>query len=353
MNRLPALSSDTIAELAHELRSPLGGIEAMVDLLAMSGLNGEQARMIDALRASAAHLRAIADKALGAEGRALIEAAKPLGAVLAPLEVSGEARGRAKGLCFTLHADEEARVSLVEDPLAFRQVLENLVDNAMRLTEAGDISLDVSCADTRLVVVVRDSGPGIAESEAARIIASGGGIAGRSGGAGIGLAISGKLVARHAGKLTGGMRDDRAGSAFRFDWPIARPATKGVPCLIVDDHPASRLVLGTMLRAFGFAPVESGTLAEARAAMARMAFALVITDLRLGEEDGRTLIRELAARPDQAGAKRIIISADELEAECACRGMIDGAIQKPISVRAVADLLNTLGFSSASGANAA
>jgi CheY-like chemotaxis protein len=353
MNRLPALSSETIAELAHELRSPLGGIEAMADLLAQSGLNADQARMIEALRSSAAHLRAIADRALGAKGKPLVETPKALGALIEPLAASAEARGKTRGVQFRLIVDDELRWQLVEDPLAFRQVLENLIDNAVRLTPEGEIALEIVQAGQRFDIVVRDSGPGIAPEDAARIIATGGSIAGRLGGAGIGLAISGKLVARHAGVLTGGSRGDSSGSEFRFDWPIARPVSQGLPCLIVDDHPASRLVLGTILRAFGLAPHEAGTLVEAREALARNRFSLVITDLRLGEEDGRDLLHELAAQPDMVGVKRIIVSADELDPDCDCRGLIDGAIQKPISVRAIAALLADAGVAISSEANAA
>ena len=107
-----SLTPRAIAEIAHELRSPLGGIEAMVEMLAASSLDAEQARMIGALKASVAHLRAIADGVLGGDvHRPAVAPSRPLGEVLAAFELVSAARARAAGLEFRLAVTDEAITS--------------------------------------------------------------------------------------------------------------------------------------------------------------------------------------------------------------------------------------------------
>lgn len=334
------LTPREITEIAHELRSPLGGIEAMVEMLEASTLDAEQGRIVEALKASVAHLRSIADGVLGGEGRRPPEARnRPLEEVLAAFDLAARARAHAAGLSFRLAVQDDALRSALIAPAPLRQVLENLIDNAIRLTPAGEIELAVSrLPGGRLGFRLTDAGPGLSEEDAARLIRDGGGIAGRAGGAGIGLTIAGRLVAEQGGRLSGGPADTGCGASFAFDWPDAGSGRKG-DCLIVDDHPASRLVLKTILGSVGYRCLEAAGVEEALALVAARRPQVVLTDLNMPGGGGTLLIERIAAMPAADQPRLIVVSADEIGPDDPLRARIAGAIRKPITVRAVLDTM--------------
>lgn len=338
-----SLTPRAIAEIAHELRSPLGGIEAMVEMLASSPLDAEQMRMIGALKASVTHLRAIADGVLGGDvHRPAVAPSRPLGDVLSAFELASAARARAAGLAFRLVVTDEALRGAVVTEAPLRQVLENLVDNAMRLTPAGLVELTVSRQPGgRIGFRLVDSGPGLSGEEAARLIRDGGGIAGRVGGAGIGLTIAGRLVAEEGGTLTGGPAETGQGAVFVFDWPDVRMGQKG-ECLIVDDHPASRLVMKTILGSVGYRCLEAGGVDEALTLIAARQPRVVLTDLNMPDGGGMLLIERVVAMPAGLRPRLIVVSADEIPPESSLRAWIDDAIRKPIAVRAVLEAMARL-----------
>ncbi|MCA3599573.1 MAG: hypothetical protein IOC58_01480, partial [Methylobacterium sp.] len=104
MSSTPVLSPQAIREIAHELRSPLGGFEAMLDLLAATPLSPDQARLVEALEASAQHLRAILARALPPHAGETREAPR-LGALIEAIAASASARAEKKGLVFALNLD--------------------------------------------------------------------------------------------------------------------------------------------------------------------------------------------------------------------------------------------------------
>lgn len=334
------LTPRAIAEIAHELRSPLGGIEAMVEMLEASPLDADQARMIGALKASVAHLRAIADGVLGGDvHRPTGAPGRPLGEVLGAFELASAARAQAAGLTFRLVVTDDSVRSAVVTEAPLRQVLENLIDNAMRLTPAGLVELVVSRQPGgRIGFRLTDSGPGLSAEEAERLIRDGGGIAGRAGGAGIGLTIAGRLVAEQGGTLTGGPAETGQGAAFAFDWPDARIGQKG-DCLIVDDHPASRLVLKTILGSVGYRCLEAGGVEEALALIVARQPRVVLTDINMPGGDGTMLIEQIGAMPATLRPRLIVVSADEIPPENPLQAWIDGAVRKPVAVRAVLEAM--------------
>ena len=336
------ISSGEIAEIAHELRSPLGGIEAMVEMLEASRLDAEQRRMIAALKASVTHLRGIADGVLGAE-KAKVSSADctwiVLGELLGEIEFACLARAQTKGLSFSLTVETAGIAEALVECGPLRQVLENLVDNAVRLTPVGLVELRViRKPGGRLGFEVHDGGPGISSDEAARLIRSGGSIEGRAGGAGIGLSIAGRLVAERGGMLTGGPVEAGAGAVFTFDWPDQRVSEKG-DCLIVDDHPASRLVLGTILRSAGYGCLEAASVGEAMRVIAMRQPAFVLTDLNMPGEGGEILIQRIAELPEGERPRLVVVSADDLDAANPLHAAVDRAIRKPITVRAVLEAM--------------
>ena len=371
----PLLSSRDIAEIAHELRAPLGGFDAILELLGQTPLTQEQTRLMAALRASALHMRSIADRALlqseaqradhqdadtstdtrtsGDIITSMSGHVSSLGAFLGTFGVSAQARAAQAGLGFTLDVEDDALRFCEVETTGLRQVLENLVDNAIRLTSDGAVSLVVMRRGTdRLSFELCDDGPGLSVEQASRLIEHGGAIEGRAGGAGLGLSICGRVVTAAGGQISGGPRSAYGGGRFIFDWPILReaePASTDKTCLIVDDHPASRLVLKTILAAFGVVCDEASTVAAARDLVAQRAqmarkYQVVFTDLRMPDGDGEILIRELAAMPEPVRAQIVVVSADALSEASACAHHLSGAILKPLSVQAVADLVMRLGL---------
>jgi CheY-like chemotaxis protein len=335
-----------MADLLHELRAPLGGIEAMAELLAGSAVNPEQARIIASLQASAAHLRAIADHGLGAAR----EPAGPmrLEDLISAIAVSGEARARLRGLGFVLCRSDLPADLHVPDATALRQVLENLIDNAIRLTVTGEITLSVARQGDRLAVSLADRGPGLTEVQAEALMTRGGTLADRAGGAGLGLRIARRVVAAHGGNLSVRPQAEGTGSIFGFDWPLAlhapvQPEVTAAPsCLVLDDHPASRLVLRTILSRFGRDASEAATIAEAEAVLAQGPLDLVLVDLRLQGGDSLAFIRGCRALRQATPMQLVVVSADDpIEAGLAADDF-DAAILKPISVQAVADALRRI-----------
>lgn len=343
MSEPDLITAQQIREIAHELRAPLGGIEAMVEMLEGSALDADQARMVVALKASAAHLRSIAGAVLGASGRndsaPAPAARRPLGVVLAEIEVAAQARARSRGLTFTLHGADEAMRNVLVEAVELRQVLENLIDNAFRLTTRGGVDLYVSRTSAgRIGFHLVDDGPGLQALDAARLIRSGGGIEGRAGGAGIGLSIAGRIVAERGGALSGGPAGEGRGAAFTFDWPDEPVSTKGT-CLIVDDHPASRLVLKTILSAAGYRCLEAARPEEALTVIATSRPDVVLTDLNMPDGGGMALIGRIAGMARPHRPRLLVVSADDLDPAEPLSGEVDGAIRKPITVRAVLEAM--------------
>jgi CheY-like chemotaxis protein len=326
----PQFSETQLREFAHEIRAPLGGLEAMVEMLRLTPLDAEQARVVAALAASAQHLRALAGTVLGAPATPDRESADD--SPFETLITACRARALAKGLEFRVAAFDAEACRAMPHPRELRQVIENLVDNAIRLTATGHVELTlVPAGRDRIRISVADTGPGLLPEEADRLIREGGAIAGRAGGAGIGLTIAGRIVAAHGGSLTGGPAPG-GGACFTFDWPCISGG-QGPLVLIVDDHPASRAVLATILQAAGYVCIEASGASEALALIVERKPAAVLTDLHMPAGGGEELVR--AVRRMAEPPALIIVSADSVEPGHPVAGMVDGIIRKPISVRRV------------------
>jgi CheY-like chemotaxis protein len=337
------LSPERIREIAHELRSPLGGFDAMIEMLGATDLSPEQARIVAALSAASHHLRGVANAVLapGAAGEAT---EVPLGRLISDIAIAAAARAETRGLRFTCAGPRAELQSVPVEPGPLRQVIENLLDNAVRVSERGTLTLSVERGEAgRLAISVTDEGPGIGEAEVARLIREGGSVEGRASGAGLGLRIAGRLVAARGGRLQGGPAPGGEGSQFIFDWPgEAATTSRAVQCLIVDDHSAARRVLATILDSAGYPCAEADRVDEALELIGELGPALVLTDLAMPDGGGRALIERIGALPAKDRPAIVVVSADAIAEDDPLRSSIAGAIEKPIAVRSVLEIVGAL-----------
>lgn len=340
-----------LANVSHEVRTPLNGILGMAELLAGTRLDAEQETYVAAIRSSGAALASLIDEILDLSKieAGKVELAHESFDVVALVEGVAEllaprAQGKSLEIASTAAADVPRMV--VGDAARLRQILLNLAGNAVKFTEAGGVGIRVARArDGGLRFDVADTGPGIAEEKRAAIFeefeqTETGAL---HGGTGLGLAISRRLAERMGGTLalappTG------AGATFTFELPLAAdaaaasepalPAPAARTALIVADSPFEAPYLVERLGEAGVAVVHVAEPAEAEARLAAARFDLVVVDCALGETATRAI--GLAARA--AGAARTLVLFSPYERRAAgpsfTRGF-DGWLVKPVRRRSL------------------
>jgi CheY-like chemotaxis protein len=367
----------TLAELAHEIRTPLTGILALGELLTTSDLGERERGWAAAIKSTAEHLAMltslIVDAArANAEGlvlrRELIRPRRLAQALAASLT----ARADAKGLAAEVVIAADLPEAVIGDPLRLRGALENLIDNAVKFTERGNVRLDLAGEKAargrvRLRFTVSDSGIGLAAAEIGRLFRpfaqASNATALRFGGAGLGLAFVKRIAKAMGGDLTVTSKPG-GGSSFRltatFD-QVAETADaadrertsaahaaaplRPLHILCAEDNPYGRVVLNTILTELGHRADFVGTGTAAVAAAARGGYDVVLMDVTLPGLDGLEATRRIRALDRPAGGVVLIgisgraNAADEAAGRAA--GM-DGYLVKPISPAALTRLLVSL-----------
>jgi CheY-like chemotaxis protein len=364
------LSAQAVAEIAHELRSPLGGIEAMASILRQTGLSAEQTRLVDGLLAAAQHLRAVAsdilDERAGDTGHLVCEEADvALSPFIAALAVSAEARARAKGLAFELVMDPAVSPVVLADGRRIRQMLENLLDNAIKVTSTGTIRLSLSHVDRRgafegLRFEVEDTGPGFTAAQAAMLFRSFGRLDNGVPGTGIGLSMVRRFAHAMGGEAGCNGRPGE-GATFWFTLRLKLPAeasgnnpatddghaekvsesaTRRI--LVVDDNQANRMIMAAVLEHFGFEMAEAATAEDALSLIPQGGFTAVMMDQTLPGMTGLEALQSIRAMPEPLCSLPVIpvtgrvSKADRLAFEAAGG---NGFIEKPVTARAVREAL--------------
>ena len=365
----------TLAELAHEIRTPLTGILALGDLLTTSELGARERGWASAIKSTAEHLAMLASlivDAARADAKGLLlrrELIRPRRLAEA-LAASLAARADAKGLKAEVAIAADLPEGVIGDALRLRGALENLIDNAVKFTERGSVRLDVAAEPaargrTRLLFTVSDSGIGLSAAEVRRLFRpfaqASDRIARRYGGAGLGLAFVKRIAKAMGGDLTVSSKPG-GGSRFRlraaFDQVAAggpgdaegaseRPlgALRVLSVLCAEDNPYGRVVLNTILTELGHRADFVGNGVAAVAAAARGGYDAVLMDLTLPGIDGLEATRRIRALAPPAGSVAIVgisgrpSAADEAASRAA--GM-DGYLAKPISPAALSRALAAL-----------
>ncbi|MCR4414807.1 MAG: response regulator, partial [Thermoguttaceae bacterium] len=276
-------------------------------------------------------------------------------------------RAQQKGLELVCHILPDVPDALLGDPGRLRQVLLNLVGNAIKFTERGEVMVRVSReavanGEVTLRFLVADTGIGIPPDKQVQIFdafaQADSSTRRRYAGTGLGLAISSQLVGMMGGRI-GVSSEPGQGSRFYFTArfgrstrPVAPRAAasaaslSGLSALIVDDHPTNRLILQEMLANWGMRPVAVENAAAAVAALEEAAsggapFALAILDAHMPEVDGFQLAAEIHRRPRLAGTTLVMLtSAGQPDDVAQCRELgIQAYLTKPV---AQSDLLDAV-----------
>ncbi|MCA9661669.1 MAG: response regulator [Myxococcales bacterium] len=342
-----------LAAVSHEIRTPLGGVLGMLDVLLTSHLDSAQRRHATIARRSAETLLALLDGVLDlSKGEAghVVLAEVPfdlVGLVEDVVDVLSALRLR-HDIGLSYRVEGEIPAQLVGDPNRLRQVLVNLVGNALKFTTAGSVEVVVRRAGAATELVVRDTGEGIAPEELSRLFQPfAQGAAGElHGGTGLGLFICRELIDLMGGEI----RCESAlgvGTTMTVSIPLeepeARPEAAGeLPCvrtLVVDDDDVSRLVAQALL---GSAGAEVDVAPDGATALRRVAEAsydLVLVDIELPDMDGVALTKALRALPSDVAIHALSghVGGEKIAAGLAA-GM-DGVLTKPLRQADVEALL--------------
>ena len=345
-----------LATVSHEFRTPLNGILGMADLVLDTGLDAEQRTYVQAVRTSGQALLALID---GILDFSRIEAGR-IDLAAEPFDVSATAeavvellapRAQDKGIEIALDVAEDVPALVVGDGDRVRQILVNLVGNAVKFTQGGGVGVSVARTDGAIVLTVADTGPGIAEDRIGSLFEEfeqGDGSASRSHeGTGLGLAITRRLVLRMGGGIEVDSKLGR-GSTFRVVLPLpaaedqpapaARPVLGARKVLIVADSPFQAPFLARNLARSGAAAVVMPNLKDGLDALAGVGFDAVIADRALGDD----AVRRLADQARACGVRcsLVLLSPfDRREFGAPGAAGFDTYLIKPVRARSLFDRL--------------
>ena len=356
-----------LATMSHEIRTPLNGVLGMAQALAAGPLEPAQRRQLDVIRQSGETLLAVLNDLLDLSkieaGRLELEEAEfDIGAVAASVHATFSAVAAEKGLAFELTIGPAAAGVYLGDVTRVRQLLSNLVSNALKFTERGRVEVIVGRRRRALTLTVVDTGIGMSPAQQKilfqKFAQADASTTRRFGGTGLGLAICRQLA-----ELMGGRVEARSaegeGATFVATLPLpkrrrakpkAAPAEAraaalesepaegaGIRLLAAEDNPTNQMVLTALLTQIGIEPVIVGDGVDAVAAWESGDWDVILMDVQMPRMDGPTaarFIRERELAQDRARTPIVALTANAMThqiEEYLAAGM-DGFVAKPIEV---------------------
>jgi PAS domain S-box-containing protein len=363
--------SQFLTSMSHEIRTPMNGVLGLLDVLNGMSLSPEARHLVTNALASGRVVQTLLDDIIDF---ALLEAGtvkltrQPLNpaAVLDGMAKLVSSQARAKGI--DLRVELAPLPGLVRaDPARLRQCLFNLLGNALKFTQVGSITLRATCVEgrhgARLRYEVEDTGPGIDDQMRSWLFEpfehADGSTPGRIGGAGLGLAITRKLVELMGGKV-GVTSKVGVGSTFWFEIPVSEAverrladratmnhpenlralagALEGLRVLVVEDNPTNRLITSLMLKSVGVEVSTADDGEQGVEAATTSRFDLILMDIKMPGIDGVEATRRIRASPTVARETPIVaLTANTAPSQRALylEAGMNGVIPKPVSAAAL------------------
>ncbi|GAA3933300.1 hybrid sensor histidine kinase/response regulator [Luteimonas lutimaris] len=353
-----------LATLGHEVRTPMTGVLGMSELLLGTDLDARQRGYTESIRNAGDHLMRLVNDALDL---ARIEAGKleldtsvfDLHRLVYDVVVLMEPVARKRGLAFHQSLDPGVPRWVRGDAVRLRQIMLNLLGNAIKFTERGHVALGIEPHGDGLRISVADTGPGLNDEQKLRLFrrfeqAEGARTAARYGGSGLGLAICRELADAMGGRIDVDSAPGQ-GTRFNVDLPLpaaeaiaaarteARPVASGpLQLLLVEDDPTVADVITGLLRAQGHTVVHAAHGLAALAEAAGTRFDLGLLDLDLPGIDGFALARQLRATGFDRPLLAVTARADpEAEPQATAAGF-DAFLRKPVTGEILAEAIHNL-----------
>ncbi len=354
--------SQFLANMSHEIRTPIGVIQGFADLLdESSGLQGEQRRWVEMICRNTRLLTSVVGEILDlsrveADMLELEHVVFPLSDVIDELSGSMRFKAEEKGIAFSISADKEMPTKINSDPTRFRQVLINIIGNAIKFTERGSVTarFAVSSEDSSVLkITVSDTGIGMTKEQQAKIfepfVQADSSMTRRFGGTGLGLAISKRLAKALKGDLRLVESSPGKGTTFELSFccltndnfteansPKQSPLKgrlKDKKILLVEDALDNQLLVQHFLSDSGAMVTTANNGREGAEKALSNSFDMIIMDIQMPEMDGYESLSAIRSKGSTIPIIALTAHAIREERDRAQRAGFNGYLTKPITKR--------------------